>query len=156
VVYLFATEYLNHVDERLTRALLTHLLAPGRMLRFSPASTWLEYTVAERGQLRDIALLNHGRLRLPAGTGRDAGPWQGTVTFDRAPLGLPDQPLELQRVRFDCATDRMSLEPVPLLARPGTLAARLNVDSREELVLGPAGEAARLFFADSTCGEATR
>ena len=57
---------------------------------------------------------------------------------------------------LDCATDRMSLEPVPLVARPGTLAARLNVDSREELVLGPAGEAARLFFADSTCGEATR
>jgi len=93
---------------------------------------------------------------MPAGTSRDAGRRVGTVSFSLAQLGLAPQPRALSRVRFDCGTDRMTLEAVPTGTRKGTLSARIAVDRREELVLGPAGETQRLFFSAYATAAGTR
>jgi len=144
--YLLTTDRLvtiSGVAERLIRS----LFEPHKPVRLAPEHDWMETAVSEKGQVRIITLMDHGRDRLPTDAGEDTGPYSGTATLDLDNLGLAEGEYEVVEAVTDEKITRLDTRPVA--HRQQGRAVEIDISGMGpymELVLGPRGKAADLFF----------
>ena len=144
--YFFTTDRLTMVDgvaEKLVRS----LFAPHVPVRLEPAHDWMEIAISEKGDLRIVTLMDHGRDCLPTDAGEDTGPYAGTVTLDLDNLGLPNAEYEVLQAVTDEEITKLGTVPIAHSQDGRTVEVKIcDMGSYVELVLGPKGQAERLFL----------
>lgn len=144
--YFFTTDRLTTVPD-VAATLIRTLFDAHVPVRLAPANDHMEIAVSEKGDLRLVALMDHGRDKLPTDAGIDTGPWTGTVTLDLDQLGLPDGEFDVVRVCPDCTLSTLDVQPMPTQRHGRTLTVPLHdMDAWLELVVGPAGRVGTDFF----------
>ncbi len=144
--YFFTTDRLT-TQPGVADALLRQLFAPEAPLELTPTNDRIEIAISQKGDLRLVTLMDHGRDRFPTDAGLDSGPWNGTICFHLDRLGLPAGDLEIYEVRSDAKLTRLTLRAVPMRRQGTTLMVRVrDLGHYREYVLGPAGRTREAFF----------
>lgn len=144
--YFFTTDRLTTVPG-VAEELIRGLLEPHVPVRVSPAHDWMEVAVSEKGDLRLITLMDHGRDRLPTDAGVDTGPWRGTITLELENLGLRHAAYDVLEVRTDEKITRLSTRPVAFRQNGRRIEVTVEgMGTYLELVVGPKGSTEDAFF----------
>ena len=107
----------------------------------------MEIAISEKGDLRIITLIDHGRDCQPTDAGEDTGPFSGDVTLDLDNLGLPDGEYEVLQAVTDEKITKLRTTPVQHTQDGRTVTVKMdNMDSYAELLLAPKGAAEQAFF----------
>jgi len=144
--YFFTTDRLTTIDG-VAEKLIRSLFDPHVPVRLEPEHDWMETAISEKGDLRIIALMDHGRDCLPTDAGGDTGPYTGTATLDLDNLGLPDGEYEVLQVVMDDKITKLEAIPISHSQKGRIVEVLLDgMGSCAELVLGPKGKAEHTFF----------